>query len=106
MQNSNSKLYKIVFLHLGKVYEVYSRGVSSSGLFGFVEVSELVFDNSDSMVVDPVEEKLRDEFSGVEILHLPIQSVLRVEQVRKRGQCVIRDQKTGENFTPISLNRK
>ncbi|MBE9549472.1 MAG: DUF1820 family protein [Proteobacteria bacterium] len=105
MKDKNNKLYKVVFIHLGKVYEIYSRGITSSGLYGFVEVSELVFDHSDSMVVDPVEEKLRDEFSGVEVLHLPIQSVLRVEQVRKRGQCVIRDQKTGEKVTPFPVHK-
>ena len=87
------------------MYEIYSHGITSSGLYGFVEVSELVFESSASMVVDPVEEKLQDEFSGVEVLHLPIQSVLRVEQVRKRGQCVIRDQKTGEKVTPLPVKR-
>lgn len=105
MKTKAEKLYKIVFIHLGKVYEIYSRGVTSSGLYGFVEVSELVFDNASSMVVDPVEEKLRAEFSSVEILHLPIQSVLRVEQVRKRGQCFIRDQKTGEKVTPFPVHQ-
>ncbi|MCF6264447.1 MAG: DUF1820 family protein [Xanthomonadales bacterium] len=105
MKTKVEKLYKIVFIHLGKVYEIYSRGVTSSGLYGFVEVSELVFDSASSMVVDPVEEKLHEEFSSVEILHLPIQSVLRVEQVRKRGQCVIRDQKTGEKVTPFPVHK-
>ena len=37
-------------------------------------------------------------------LHLPIQSVLRVEEVEKRGQCLIRDRKSGEKVTPFPVS--
>jgi hypothetical protein len=97
-------LYKIIFLNHGKVYELYSEGVTSSGLFGFLEVSDLVFDIGDGLVVDPTEEKLRQEFENAKVLHLPIQSVLRVEEVDKRGQCVIRDRKSGEKVTPFPIS--
>lgn len=96
-------LYKVVFLNNGKVYELYARGVVSSGLWGFIEVSELVFETGEGVVVDPTEERLRDEFSGARVLHLPIQSILRVEEVEKRGQCLIRDQNSGEKVTPFPL---
>lgn len=96
-------LFKVIFLNHGKVYELFARGVVSSGLWGFIEVSDLVFESGDSVVVDPTEEKMRDEFSGAKTLHLPIQSVLRVEEVEKRGQCLIRDQKSGEKVTPFPL---
>jgi len=97
-------LYKIIFLNHGKVYELYSEGVTSSGLFGFIEVSDLVFDAGDGLVVDPTEEKLRQEFENAKVLHLPIQSVLRVEEVDKRGQCIIRDRKSGEKVTPFPIS--
>jgi hypothetical protein len=97
-------LYKIIFLNHGKVYELYSEGVTSSGLFGFVEVSNLVFESGDALVVDPTEEKLRQEFENAKVLHLPIQSVLRVEEVEKRGQCIIRDRKSGEKVTPFPIS--
>ncbi len=96
-------LYKIAFLNHGKVYELFCRGVSTSGLWGFVEVSELVFDERDAVVVDPTEERMRDEFEDVEVLHLPMHSVLRVEQVRQRGKAVIRDRESGEKVTPFPL---
>ncbi len=100
---AKNRLYKVVFLNHGKVYELYARGVSSSGLWGFLEVSELVFEDGDSLVVDPTEEKLRQEFDGVSVLHLPVQSVLRVEEVEKRGQAVIRDRESGEKVTPFPV---
>jgi hypothetical protein len=97
------KLYRIAFLNHGKVYELFCTGVCTSGLLGFVEVSGLEFEEKDSLVVDPTEEKLRDEFEGVEVLHLPMHSVLRVEQVRKKGQAVIRDRESGEKVTPFPV---
>jgi hypothetical protein len=101
---ADKPLYKIIFLNHGKVYELYSEGVTSSGLFGFIEVSNLVFDSGDGLVVDPTEEKLRQEFEDAKVLHLPIQSVLRVEEVDKRGQCIIRDRKSGEKVTPFPVS--
>jgi hypothetical protein len=77
--------------------------VHTSSLLGFIEVSGVLFEEKDSLVVDPTEEKMRDEFEGVEILHLPMHSVLRVEQVRKKGQVVIRDRESGEKVTPFPI---
>ena len=57
-------LYKITFLNHGKVYELYGRHVAASSLWGFTEVGELVFDLHDGLVVDPTEERLRDEFGA------------------------------------------
>ena len=101
---AEKRLYKIIFLNGGKVYELYSEGVTTSGLWGFVEVSDLVFDSAEGLVVDPTEEKMRQEFEHAKVLHLPIQSVLRVEEVEKRGQCLIRDSKSGEKVTPFPVS--
>lgn len=98
---AEKRLYKVVFLNNGKVYELYARGVASSGLWGFIEVSQLVFETTAGLVVDPTEEKMRQEFEHASVMHLPIQSVLRVEEVEKRGQCLIRDRKSGEKVTPF-----
>jgi len=100
----NKQLYKITFLTHGKVYELYSQLVTSSHLWGFLEVSKLVFEDGDGLVIDPTEEKLRQEFDSTEVLHLPIQSVLKVEEVKKRGQAVIRDRKSGEKVTPFPIS--
>ncbi|MFC1606242.1 DUF1820 family protein, partial [Pseudomonadota bacterium] len=50
------------------------------------------------------EERMRQEFADARVLHLPIQSVLRVEEVEKRGQCLIRDRESGEKVTPFPLS--
>lgn len=100
-------LYKVTFLNHGKVYELYARHVASSTLWGFTEVGELVFDVRDGVLVDPTEERLRDEFGNTRVLHLPMQSVIRIEEVERKGQSAIRDAATGETVvTPFPLPAK
>jgi len=98
------KLYKIVFLTQGKVYELYAKRIHSSELYGFVQVSDLIFDAQSSLLVDPSEERLRDEFAKTRHLHLPMHSVIRVEEVEERGIAVIRDAQTGEKIMPFPLS--
>jgi hypothetical protein len=100
-------LYKVSFLNHGKVYELYARRVSSGELWGFIDVAELVFDVREGVVIDPTEEQLRTEFADTRVLHLPMQAVLRVEQVERKGQAAIRDAATGEQVvTPFPLPAK
>lgn len=80
-----SHIFKVLFVNQGKVYEIYARKVSHGGLFGFVEVEELVFGERSSVVVDPAEEKIKAEFAGVKRSFLPLHSVLRIDEVRKQG---------------------
>jgi hypothetical protein len=100
-------LYKVTFLNAGKVYELYARRVASGALWGFTEVAELVFDVHDGVVVDPTEERLRDEFGATRVLHLPMQSIVRIEEVERKGSSAIRDAATGEKVvTPFPLPPK
>ena len=100
----SKSLYKVTFLNHGKVYELYARRVDSGRLWGFVEVADLVFDVHDGLVVDPTEERLREEFGNTRVLHLPMQSIVRIEEVEKKGPSSIRDAATGENVvTPFPV---
>jgi hypothetical protein len=100
---SSKKLYKVTFLSQGKTLEVYARHVGSSALWGFTEVGELVFEPGDGVVVDPTEEKLRDEFKDTRVLHLPMQCIVRIEEVEKRGPLAIRDAASGEKIMPFPM---
>jgi len=100
-------LYKVTFLNAGRIYELYARRVSSGTLWGFTEVADLVFDVHAGVVVDPTEERLRDEFGNTRVLHLPMQSIVRIEEVEKKGQSAIRDAATGETVvTPFPMPAK
>lgn len=98
---SRKVLYKVTFLNHGKSYELYANRVVASDLYGFVLVSDLQFEPA-GLVLDPVEEKLREEFGSTDALHLPMHSVVRVEEVRERGAARIRDS-AGDKVVPFSL---
>jgi hypothetical protein len=100
---AEKQLYRIAFHNNGKVYELYCQAVNSSHLWGFIEISGLVFGEGDAVVIDPTEERIRDEFDGVDVLHLPMHSVVRVEEVKRKGQVVIRDRESGEKVTPFPI---
>ena len=81
----SSHIFKVMFVNQGKVYEVYARKVSHGSLFGFVEIEELVFGERSSVVLDPGEERVNSEFAGVKRSYLPLQSIIRIDEVRKQG---------------------
>ena len=74
-------------------------------LLACTEVGDIVFDQAtEGLVIDPTEEKLREEFANTRVLHLPIQCILRVEEVEKRGPLAIRDAVSGERVvTPFPM---
>ena len=78
-------IYRVVFFNQGKVYEIYARSVGQGDLYGFVDVSGLVFGTRSAVVVDPSEERLRSEFSGVKCFHIPLHAVIRIDEVEKEG---------------------
>ncbi len=101
--SSKKQIYKIVFTNQGKVYEIYARNVSQGGLFGFVEIEGLLFGERSTVVVDPSEEALRQEFSGVSRTYIPMHAVVRVDQVEKRGVSTIHlvTETTAAKVTPL-----
>ena len=80
-----SHIFKVQFVREGKVWEVYARKVTHGGLFGFIELEDFVFGERSSVVVDPVEERIKGEFEGVKRTWLPMHSVLRIDEVKKSG---------------------
>jgi len=96
-------LYRISFMCQGQVYEVYANSIAQGALFGFIEIEELVFGErstvvvdpseekikTESVVVDPSEEKIKTEFEGVKRTHIPMHSVIRIDEVDKQGASKI-----------------
>jgi hypothetical protein len=82
---SARRLYKILFVNQGKVYEIYARSVAQGAIFGFIEVERLVFGERSTVVLDPSEERIKAEFEGVRRTYLPMHAVLRIDEVEKEG---------------------
>ena len=86
---AKKKLYRIVFMSQGQVYEIYAREVGQGALFGFVEVEQLVFGERTTVLVDPSEEKIKSEFEHVTRTYLPMHSIIRIDEVDKQGASKI-----------------
>ncbi len=86
---AKKRLYKVIFVNQGKVYEMYARQVSQGNLFGFIEVEEMVFGEKSAVVIDPTEERLRSEFEGVKISYIPMHAVIRIDEVERQGSAKI-----------------
>jgi hypothetical protein len=83
------KLYRVVFMSQGQVYEIYAREVGQGALFGFIEIEQLVFGERTTVVVDPSEEKIKSEFEHVTRTYLPMHSIIRIDEVDKQGASKI-----------------
>ena len=84
-RKTQKRVYKIQFHNRGKLYELYAREVSQSGLYAFVEVAGIIFGERSKMVVDSSEERLKAEFSQVSRTYIPLHAVVRIDEVEKEG---------------------
>jgi len=82
-------MYRVMFLNQGKVYEVYAKRVSQGDLYGFIAVEGITFGEKSSVVIDPGEERLKAEFGDVQLTHVPIHAVIRIDEVAKQGVAKI-----------------
>jgi hypothetical protein len=95
------RVFRVSFHNQGKVYEIYAKRVQQGELFGFVELSELVFEESSALLVDPSTERLKTELKGVARMLVPIHSVVRIDEVEKEGPAKIHELADKSNVTPF-----
>tara|TARA_B100000965_G_scaffold19103_1_gene14284 strand:+ start:13 stop:339 length:327 start_codon:yes stop_codon:yes gene_type:complete len=95
-------VYKIIFIQLGEIYEVFAKQIYQSDMYGFIEVEEYIFNKDKQLVVDPSSEKLKNEFSKVKRSYIPINSIIRIDEVNESGEAKIKD--NNEEVKPFPLN--
>lgn len=101
---AKKNIYRILFHHLGNLYELYARDVSQSNMYAFVEVGEIIFGEKSKVVVDPSEERLKQEFNQVNRTYIPLHAVVRIDEVQKEGVNKIIDKIDGQtNITPFPM---
>jgi hypothetical protein len=86
---ANQPVYKVIFHNNNQVFEVFARQIYQSDMWGFIEVEEFVFGERSQILVDPSEEKLKNEFSGVVRSYIPLQAIIRIDEVNKEGPSKI-----------------
>jgi len=99
---ANESYYKVIFQNQSEIYEIYARQIFQSDMWGFIEVEEFVFGERSQIVVDPSEEKLKNEFKEVKRSYIPMHSVIRIDEVEKQGVGKI-SESTGSDSKITSL---
>ena len=97
-KTKNEPIYRITFLNKGQVYEMFAKEVYSSDLYGFIEIEDYIFGERSQVVVDPGEERLKAEFQGVKRSFIPMQAIIRIDEVEKEGVSKI---ESGDNIAPF-----
>lgn len=78
-------IYRVVFHNQGEVWELYAREIFQSDLWGFIEVEAFVFEDASKLVVDPSTDKLRRTFDGVNRSYIPLNAIVRIDEVEREG---------------------
>jgi hypothetical protein len=101
-RESRVRVYRVMFTQQGNLYEVYARHCTQSAMLGFIELGQLLFGDPDKVVIDPSEERLKTEFEGVRRVYVPIHSVVRVDEVERKGPARITAIEGGSNTSKVS----
>jgi hypothetical protein len=95
-------VYKVIFLNQTQVYEVFCTAIYQSEMYGFIEVEEFVFGERSQLLVEPAEEKLKNEFAGVKRSYIPMHAIIRIDEVEKEGAVKVTEVKSGgDKVTPF-----
>lgn len=101
---AKKSVYRIIFQNQGNIYELYAREVAQGFLYAFVEVGGIIFGERSRVVVDPSEEQLKAQFSGVKRTYIPLHAVVRIDEVEKEGnnKIIANSGETG-NIAPFPM---
>ena len=105
----SKSVYKIIFMQLGEVYEVFAKQIFQSDMYGFIEVEKYIFNKDKQLVVDPSSEKLKNEFSDVQRSYIPMNAIIRIDEVKETGEAKIKENKGQVSPFPLNiqpLNKK
>jgi hypothetical protein len=101
---TKKNVYKVIFHNQGKLYELYARHVTQGNMYGFIEVGDIIFGERSALLVDPAEERLKAEFSGVKYTYIPIYAVVRIDEVEQEGiNKIVSTTESGSNITPFPI---
>ena len=66
-------------------------------------MEEYIFNKDKQLVVDPSSEKLKNEFNNVERSYIPVNSILRIDEVNETGEPKIKENKGQISPLPINI---
>ncbi len=95
---SSKPVYKVIFYNQNEIYEIYAKDIYQSEMYGFIEAEEFVFGEPSNLIVNPGEEKLKNEFAGVKRSFIPMQAIIRIDEVEREGESKVKEIKATDNI--------
>ena len=62
-----------------------------------------IFNKDKQLVVDPSSEKLKNEFSKVDRSYIPVNSIIRIDEVNETGEARIKENKGQVTQFPLNI---
>ena len=81
MSTSKNPVYRVRFQTDDRSYSLLARSVKESEFFGFLELSEIIFEDLNRLIISPEDEALRKEFAKVESITIPHQYLRRIDRL-------------------------
>lgn len=82
-------IYRILFIQQDKLHELYAEFISEETLIGFIEAENIIFNESSQLLIDPNEERLKNEFKAVKRCYIPLHTIIRIDEVLKESPTKI-----------------
>ncbi|NRP58399.1 hypothetical protein XMA127_002322 [Marinobacterium sp. xm-a-127] len=64
-----------------------------------------MFGSHTEMLIDPAEDRLQQEFAGVKRSFVPMQAIIQIDEVEKRGKARITDAEGTVTAFPVMPSR-
>ncbi len=81
MSSTKKPIYRVHFQTEDRNYSLLARSVKESEFFGFIEVSEIIFEDINRLIISPEDEVLRKEFAKTESISIPHQYMRRIDRL-------------------------
>jgi len=78
---AKKSIYRVRFQTEDRSYSLLARTVREGEFFGFIEISDIIFDDAGRLIVSPEDEALRKEFARVESISIPHQYMRRIDRL-------------------------
>lgn len=91
----SDSVFRITFYNQDEVYELYAKHIYQSDMYGFIEIEEFMFGERSQLLVDPGEEQLKRQFEGVSRSYVPMNAIIRIDEVEKEGIAKVKDAQGG-----------
>lgn len=102
MSKKDDRIYRVIFVNQDQVFEVYAKHVYQSEMWGFLEIEEFVFGSQSELVIDPGEEKLKNQFNGVKRSYVPNHAIIRIDEVEHEGVAKVTEAKGSITAFPMA----